>query len=96
VAVCRFWAAFLCLSTFVLNQNVIRAASAFETSAATGKVAVSVFGSGQAPTYTLPWTPEPMNPKPATMMLLVVGLSGLTAVGTRSEGRAGPSAASCI
>ena len=86
-----FLAAFICLSTLAMAQNVIAAAPStaqpdqsdvFEcpTKNANGVASATDL-------FIVAGMPERSVPEPATMMLLVAGLSGLTAMGTRQEAR---------
>ena len=76
----RFLIAFVCLSTIALLQNVVVATPAHsdETPAA---------AADRAQTRLL--AAPPQRPDAPTLMLLVAGLSGLAAVGGRSEEQAG-------
>lgn len=90
----RFLTAFICLSTLAMAQNVIAAAP---SSPSDGLEAVECPLPTTAPGVGLdavliasPVAPDRDLPEPGTMMLLVAGLSGLTAVGARGEGRVAP------
>ena len=96
----RFLTAFFCLSTLAMAQNVI-AASPASTSPQTDGLAIIecpvTTTTGVAPDTGLPdaedlvliaAVPERRGaPEPGTMVLLVAGLSGLTAVGARGNDR---------
>jgi len=83
----QFLIAFVCLSTIAMAQNVVVATPGLPVSAdpmlvmsATPDAPVSRFMPSAA-------LSGGNVPEPATMMLLVAGLSGLTAIGGRNHDR---------
>ncbi len=90
----RFLTTLICLSTLAMVQNVIAAApAASSVPGADGLVAVeyaeaSAVGSLAGESLVVsPAAPDRDLPTSGTMMLLVAGLAGLTAVGARTDGR---------
>ena len=80
----QFLIAFVCLSTIAMAQTVVVAtplsADPVPAMSATSEASSSAFVPSAAPLGG-------NVPEPATMMLLVLGLSGLTAVSGRNHAR---------
>ena len=80
----QFWIALVCLLTLAVAQNMIVATplttDADRAACPPSDIIMSQFGSASALTCR-------EVPAPATMLLLVAGLSGLTAVGGRNRDR---------
>ena len=86
-----FLTAFICLSVLVMAQNVIAIAPSSPLVGADSK-SVEASADSQPVGADVRLTASSATsgrdiPDPGTMILLVAGLSGLTAVGARSEGR---------
>lgn len=86
----RFLTAFVCLSTLAMTQNVVAGtASPFQADALPVRVV-----EGAAPAVSASVDPALSRasvggevPSPGTMLLLVTGLAGLSAVGERGRAR---------
>jgi hypothetical protein len=78
----QFWIALVCLSTLAMAQNMVVVAplSTDEDRAACPPAEITTSQFSPASAF-----PGGEVPTPATMLLLVVGLSGLTAVGGRNR-----------
>jgi hypothetical protein len=81
----RFLTAFLCLSTLVMTQNVVAG-----TPSPLDSLEARVMAAGQSATRPADGTLSPDAvggevPSPATLMLFVTGLAGLSAVGSRGR-----------
>lgn len=86
----RFLTAFLCLSTLVMTQNVVAG-----TPSPLDSLEARVIAAGESATRPdgMALAPDRVGgnvPSPASLMLFVTGLAGLSAVGSR--GRAEKSA----
>jgi len=83
----RFLTAFICLSTLAMAQNVIAAAPSFAEQGL--EVVDCPLGLSPIGAETVGPADRPASelPEPGTMMLLVAGFSGLTAVGARDQER---------
>jgi hypothetical protein len=86
----QFLIVFVCLSTIAIAQNVVVAAPA-SSKAEFEIVVVSADGPGRFSSSALIHADD--APAPATMMLLIGGLSGLAAVGRHSQRRKKPPSA---
>lgn len=86
----RFLTAFLCLSTLAMTQNVVAGTPSSFATVETGVIAVGGESAGLAGRTVVRDSVGGEVPSPATMMLLVTGLAGLSAVGGRRRG-SGPS-----
>jgi len=80
----RFLIAFVCLSTLAMAQNVVVATPLSADSALAISATSETNRHRLAPTAALLGDELP---EPTTMMLLIAGLSGLTAVGGRDHDR---------
>ncbi len=82
----RFLTAFLCLSTLAMTQNVVAGTpSPFATHES---AVVALGGDGLQPGAGLAPSRAAVGgevPSPGTMLLLVTGLAGLSAVGSRGR-----------
>lgn len=82
----RFLTAFLCLSTLAMTQNVV---AGTPSTFATVETRVIVAGGESASLSGRAGVRDSVGgevPSPATTMLLVTGLAGLSAVGGRRRG----------
>lgn len=82
----RFLTAFLCLSTLAMTQNVVAGTpspiESVETLAGSGAVDAAALSTVRA----ISGGPVGSEvPTPSTMLLLVTGLAGLSAVGSRGR-----------
>jgi hypothetical protein len=93
----RFLTILICLSALALAQNVIAAAPASGISASRGTTAFEEAGAAVVTTpertadddvLAARTMVESDVPAPGAMMLFIVGLSGLTTVGSRTDPRA--------
>jgi len=81
----RFLTAFLCLSTLVMTQNVVAG-----TPSPLDSLEARVMAAGQSATGPVDGALSPdavggKVPSPASLMLFVTGLAGLSAVGSRGR-----------
>ena len=82
----RFLTAFLCLSTLAMTQNVVAGTPSPVESVEARVVASGVDAGGLSTVQLLPGDPVGGEvPAPSTMLLLVTGLAGLSAVGSRGR-----------
>ena len=82
----RFLTAFLCLSTLAMTQNVVAGTPSPAESVEARVVASGVDAAGLSTVQLLPGDPVGGEvPAPSTMLLLVTGLAGLSAVGSRGR-----------
>ena len=82
----RFLTAFLCLSTLAMTQNVVAGTPSPLESVEVRVVASGVDAAGLSTVQTLSGDPVGGEvPAPSTMLLLVTGLAGLSAVGSRGR-----------
>jgi len=79
----QFLIAFICLSTLAMAQNVV-VATPLSDPVPVASAASEASGNRFVPSAALL---DGGVPEPATMLLLVAGLSGLSAVGGRNHGR---------
>lgn len=84
----RFLTAFLCLSTLAMTQNVVAGTPSPVASSAARMVVQDVEKSGVGVVAQASLGGGAVGgevPSPGTMLLLVTGLAGLSAVGNRSR-----------
>lgn len=87
----RFLTAFLVLSTLAMTQNVVAGTPTAMTRGETSSIPTAALAATrEAVPARMPATVGGEVPAPSTMLLLVTGLAGLSAVGGR--GRAGATA----
>lgn len=84
----RFLTAFLCLSTLAMTQNVVAGTPSPVASSAARRIVQEVEKSDAGPVAQASLGAGTVGgeiPSPGTMLLLVTGLAGLSAVGNRSR-----------
>jgi hypothetical protein len=79
----RFLTAFLCLSTLAMTQNVVAGTPSSFATVEMRAIAVGGESAGIPGRVVARDAVGGEVPSPATMMLLVIGLAGLSAVGGR-------------
>ncbi len=81
----RFLTTFLCLSTLAMTQNVVAGTPSVLPTLETRAITVGGDAMGRLGQAVGPDSVGGEGPSPATMMLFVTGLAGLSAVGGRQR-----------